>query len=98
MPQTEDIDYSVDSFAIEDSIVDKPDDSVQVANGSAIKEIDDYLEKAIVEHNTFDVLNLPTNPTEKEKLAAFNMMAIHKGLVMHLRRIKSIIKEIAEEN
>lgn len=97
MPQTEDIEYSVDPFAIADEET-KTDDPEQTVNDVAIKEIDEYLKKAIREHNTFDAINLPANATPAEKIAAFDMMAIHKGLIMHLRQIRTIISGIGKEN
>lgn len=100
---TEDEDYlisgEVDDFAIEDdeglSGIAGED---QTAETKVIQEIRTYLKTAIAEHNTFDVIELQNNATPEQKIAAFDMMAIHKGLIMHLRNVQAIINSKVREN
>lgn len=90
----------VDDFAVEDDT--NPDagvaDEDQTAETKVIQEIRAYLKTAIAEHNTFDVIELANNATPEQKIAAFDMMAIHKGLIMHLRNVQTIINNKVREN
>lgn len=100
---TEDEDYlisgEVDDFAIEDENEDAGvADEEQTAETKVIQEIRTYLKTAIAEHNTFDVIELQNNATPEQKIAAFDMMAIHKGLIMHLRNVQTIINNKVREN
>jgi hypothetical protein len=101
---TEDEDYlisgEVDDFAIEDENADEAGvgDEDQTAETKVIQEIRTYLKTAIAEHNTFDVIELQNNATPEQKIAAFDMMAIHKGLIMHLRNVQTIINNKVKEN
>lgn len=90
----------VDDFAIEDDISDDAGilDDEQSVETKVIQEIREYLKTAKAEHNTFDVLDLPNNATTEQKIAAFDMMAIHKGVTMHLRNIETIINNKVREN
>ena len=90
----------VDDFAIEDDISDDAGilDEEQSAETKVIQEIRTYLKTAIEEHNTFDVIELSNNATPEQKIAAFDMMAIHKGLIMHLRNVQTIINNKVREN
>lgn len=88
---TEDAPYAhIDDFAIED-----PDTAQQVSQENnesrKVAEIKRYIKAAILEHNSFDVLNLPANAKPEEKMAVFDEIAIHKGVAMHLRNIEAII-------
>lgn len=94
MAETEDVPYSVSEFATPED--EKQPDEDQ-PNKSVLVEMQKYLREAIAEHNTFDVVNLPDNATKEEKVAAFDMMAIHKGLVMHLRTVKTMIDNKIKE-
>lgn len=90
----------VDDFAIEDDISDDAgiQGDEQTVETKLIQEIRAYLKTAKAEHNTFDVLDLPNNATQEQKVAAFDMMAIHKGVTMHLRNIETIINNKVREN
>ena len=101
---TEDEDYlisgEVDDFAFEDETADSAGiaDEEQSAETKVIQEIRAYLKTAITEHNTLDVLELPNNATPEQKAASFDMIAIHKGVIMHLRNIQTIINNKIREN
>lgn len=103
----EDEDYlisdEVDDFAYEDENADDAGlglvgDEELSAETKVIQEIREYLKTAIKEHNTFDVIELQNNATPEQKIAAFDMMAIHKGLIMHLRNVQTIINNKVKEN
>lgn len=90
---------AVDDFAIEDETDDIGiADEEQSVETKVIQEIRTYLKTAIIEHNTFDVIELANNATTEQKVAAFDMMAIHKGLIMHLRNVQTIINNKVREN
>ena len=102
--ETEDdylISDTVDEFAVADkeALDDEPDefDTEQVVNVRTIQEILAYCDEEIAKSNSFDVLNIPQNATDEQKIAVFNELAIHKGVVMHLRNIKAIITDKARE-
>lgn len=106
MPPTEDNEYLVSSTVDEFAVADEEaldDDEVdeletdQVINASIIKEIQEYCATEVAKGNSFDVLNIPQNATDEQRLAVFNEMAIHKGVVMHLRNIQTIITNKIKE-
>lgn len=97
---TEDVPYSsVDDFASPDEEKRTPD--VDQANKSVLRQVSEELEKDIAEQSSFDSLNLPSNATAEQKIAAFDEMAIHKGLALHLKKYKLMIdsklKELEEK-
>lgn len=94
---TEDVPYEVDDFATSDDEpdTDTPDQTVETV---LIKDLRKYLKEAIVEHSSFDAIHVPANATPEQKIAAFDDMAIHKGLVMHLRNVQQIINNKVKEN
>lgn len=94
MAETEDVPYEVSDFATPDKEEEQDPDQ---PNKSVLLEVAEYCEKQIAEHNTFDVINLPANAKPEEKVAAFDDMAIHKGVAMHLRNIKSMIDDKLKE-
>lgn len=107
--QIEDEDYlvsnAVDDFAIADEAAldsveeDIDDDELeQNVNAQAINEIRQYLKDNIAVHNSFDVLQLPQNAKPEEKIAVFDEMFNHKGIVYHLRQIEQIINTKVKEN
>lgn len=92
---TEDIPYEVDDFATPDeeprgADPDQPHKSVLV-------EISKELARDIASNNSFDVINLPANATPEQKIAAFDDMAIHKGLTLHLKKYKVMIDNKIKE-
>lgn len=96
MAQTEDIPYEVDEFALEDTTLESdPED--QTAETTLIRKIRSYLKTEIQKSTTFDVINLPANATPEQKIAAFDEMAIHKGVAMHLRNVQQIINDMVKE-
>lgn len=107
--QTEDDPYLVsavvDDFAVADeAALDEVDDDTSdlaetsiVVNQSIIDEIEEYCNTAIAETNSFDILQLPTNATEEQKLAVYDEMFRYKGLVHHLRQIQTIIQNKVKE-
>lgn len=97
MAETEDIPYTAPDFATPDE--EQESEEVVLSKDSAlVKAVRKYLQDAIKNHSSFDVINLPANATPEQKIAAFDDMAIHKGLVMHLRSLQQVLNNIIEEN
>lgn len=96
MSQTEDIPYEVSDFATPDKEPSKTADPDQ-PNKSVLIEISKELAKDIADHNSFDVIHLPANAKPEEKIAAFDEIAIHKGLALHLKKYKSMIDDKIKE-
>lgn len=103
IPATEDEDYlvsgAVDEFAIADEdALDNPDideeDTDQVINSQLFIEINKYLDEAITEHNSVDIIDL----TQQAKMNPTQQIAVHKCVVQHLRAIKQMIKDKREES
>lgn len=99
---TEDEDYlvstAVDEFAIADEdALDNPDadheDTDQVINTQLFADISKYLDEAILEHNSNDIIDL----TEAAKMTPTQQIAMHKCVVQHLRAIRQTIKDKREE-
>jgi hypothetical protein len=97
---TEDIAYDapIDEFAFEDEATIGVAEEEQTVETKLTQEILAYCDKAIGEHNSFDVLNIPQNATHEQKIAVFDEMFNHKGLVHHLRQIQAMIKTKVREN
>lgn len=96
---TEDIPYTAPDFAIDDSSDDVSNGETQLSPQNAlVKALRAYTKKAIIDHNSFDVLNIPQNATPEEKCAVFDEMFNHKGLVSHLRQVEEIINNFVKEN
>lgn len=91
---TEDVPYNAPDFVTPDKDNEQDEDQ---PNKSVLLDVLQYCEKAILEHNTFDVLSLPQNATPEDKCAVFDEMFNHKGVVMHLRNIKNMIEDKVEE-
>lgn len=91
---TEDIPYGVSDYAMTKEEV-APD--VDRPNKSVLLKVQKYLEQQIERSLSIDALSLPHNATDEEKVAAFNEIAIHKGVAMHLRNIKSTIDNKVKE-
>lgn len=99
MEPTEDIPYTAPDFAIDDSEDSVSDEDKKLSPRNAlVKALRAYTKKAIIDHNSFDVLNIPQNATPEEKCAVFDEMFNHKGLVAHLRQIDEIINNFVKEN
>lgn len=93
----EDVNYEVDSFAIED-LPDTSDELEGISPESAlVQELRAYLDKALAEHNSFDVLHIPQNATPEDKVAVFDEMFNHKGMVHHIRQLQQIINNRVKE-
>lgn len=90
MAQTEDIPYNVSDFATPE--VEKKADPDQ-SNKSVLLDIQKYLQEAIAEHNTFDVIDL----TEQAKMTPTQQIAVHKLVAEHIRNIKSTIDNKIKE-
>ncbi len=93
---TEDIPYEVDDFATPDTETPKGAD-VDQPNKSVLKELSKELAQDIKANKSFDVINLPANATPEQKIAAFDDMAIHKGLALHLEKYKVMIDNKLKE-
>lgn len=90
--QNEDIDYNttVGDHAVPED--DKQEDEDQ-PNKSVLLEVQKYLDKAIIEHNSLDPIDL----TEQAKLNPGQQILMHKLVVSHLRNIKSTIDDKLKE-
>lgn len=92
---TEDDNYlvsgEVEGFAIDDSAELDSNDEDMTVETVLIREIRKYIRDTVALHNSFDVLNLPQNATDVDKIAVFDEMFNHKGIVHHLRQIEGII-------
>lgn len=95
---TEDIDYTgeVDDFAVADPETPKGADPDQ-PNKSVLKEVSEELARDIATNNSFDVIHVPANAKPEDKIAAFDDIAIHKGLALHLEKYKVMIDNKLKE-
>jgi hypothetical protein len=87
---TEDIPYNISDFATPDK--EEEQDSEQ-PNKSVLLDALTYIDEAIAEHNTFDVIDL----SESAKMTATQQIAVHKLVTSHLRSIKNIINDKVKE-
>lgn len=86
----EDIEYTVGDHATPDEeTATDPDQQ----NKSVLKDIQKYLEEAVAEHRTIDVIDL----TEQGKMTPTQQIAVHKIVVSHLQNIKSTIDNKIKE-
>ncbi len=90
MAQTEDIPYEVSEFATPEP--EKKVDEDQ-PNKSVLLQVQKYLDEAIAEHNTLDVIDL----TEAGKMTPTQQVAVHKLVVNHLRSVKTEIDNKLKE-
>lgn len=81
MAENEDIPYGVSDFATPEP--EKQQDEDQPYKGVLV-EVQKYLDEAIAEHNSFDVIDL----TEAGKMNPTQQIAVHKLVVNHLRAVK----------
>lgn len=93
---TEDIPYEVDDFTTPENETPKGADADQ-PNKSVLVELSNELKRDIALNKSFDVINLPANATPEQKIAAFDDMAIHKGLALHLQKYKVMIDNKIKE-
>jgi len=91
----EDITGDVDPFAIEDEPDRTPDPDQ--AKKSVLEAVVKELEEDIAVHSSFDVINLPANATPEQKVGAYDEIAIHKGLALHLKKYKIMINNKLKE-
>lgn len=91
-----DPDYLVSDHAVADDDRDKAADPDQ-PNKSILHKVSQELAKDIETHNSFDSLNLPANATAEQKIAAYDEIAIHKGLALHLQKYKYMIDDKIKE-
>lgn len=80
--ENEDIPYNVSDFATPDKKEEQVDDD-QAYKG-VLLEVQKYLDDAIAEHNSFDVIDL----TESAKMNPTQQIAVNKQVVHHLRAVK----------
>lgn len=93
---TEDIPYTAPDFATPDEEQPKGAD-VDQPNKSVLVEVSKEMAKDISDNRSFDIINLPANATPEQKIAAFDDMAIHKGLAIHLKKYKIMIDNKIKE-
>lgn len=96
MEPTEDIPYEVESFATPDRETPKGAD-VDQPNKSVLQELSEELAHDIENNNSFNVITLPVNATPEQKIGAFDDMAIHKGLALHLEKYKLMVDNKIKE-
>lgn len=88
---TEDIPYSVSDHATPEPEKNKEDDDQP--NKTVLLEVQKYLDEAIAEHNSFDVIDL----TEQAKMTPGQQIGMQKNVVHHLRHIKTVIDSKLKE-
>ncbi|MES2367789.1 MAG: hypothetical protein V4563_18070 [Pseudomonadota bacterium] len=93
---TEDIPYEVSDIATPDKETPKGAD-VDQPRKSVLKEVSEELAVDIASNNSFSVITLPSNATPEQKIAAFDDMAIHKGLALYLEKYKLMIDNKLKE-
>lgn len=92
MAETEDIPYEISDHVVADE--DKNTDGEdQVVDKVLVKEIHTYLDEAVAEHNSLDLIDL----TEQAKMTPAQQIAVHKLMVNHLRNLKAVIDNIIKE-
>lgn len=91
MAETEDIPYNVSDFATPEP--ETPVDDDDQPNKSVLLEVQKYLDEAIIEHNSLDVIDL----TETAKLNPGQQIAVAKQVVNHLRNVKADIDKKIKE-
>lgn len=94
---TEDIPYEIDDMAISVEEDKRPDPDNGRKRKSVLKQLSEELEHDIQTNNSFDVIQLPANAKPEDKIAAFDQMAIHKGLALHLQKYKVMIDNKLKE-
>lgn len=87
---TEDIPYNISEFATPDK-EEAPDPDQP--NKSVLNDALTYVDEAIAEHNTFDVIDL----TESAKMTTTQQIAVHKLVTQHLRSIRNVINDKLKE-
>lgn len=92
---TEDIPYAVSNFAIPEP-EDRTPDPDQVKKSVLVK-VADSLADDIAFYSNFESLELPNNATREEKIAAYDTIAIYKGLSLHLKKYKTMIDNKLKE-
>ena len=91
MAENEDLDYiHTPDFATPED--EKQPDEDQPYKGVLV-EVKKYLNDSIVEHNSFDVIDL----TESAKMTPTQQIAVHKSVVHHLKYIKNEINNKIKE-
>lgn len=93
--QNEDIDYTTapDFATPEDE--SKPDEDQP--NKSVLYEVAKEIARDIKIYNSLDGIGLPANATPQDKIAAFDQMAINKGLALNLQKYKLMIDNKIKE-
>lgn len=91
MALTEDIPYTAPDFVTPDKKEDAQD--VDQPNKSVLLDTVEYLDEAIQEHNTLDVIDLQ----ETAKMTPTQQVAVHKLVTQHLRSVKNIISNKVKE-
>lgn len=90
MAETEDVPYNVSEFATPEDEKTTDDDQ---PNKSVLLEVQKYLDEAIAEHSSFDVIDL----TEQAKMSPTQQIGMHKNVVHHLRHAKTVIDNKLKE-
>lgn len=90
MAETEDVPYTAPDFATPEKDDEQNDEQ---PNKSVLLDAQKYLEEAIEEHNTLDVIDL----METAKMTPTQQVAVHKFVIQHLRAIKNIIDDKVKE-
>lgn len=96
MAETEDIPYNVDEFATPEKEQPKGADVDQPIK-SILKEVSEEIANDIATQNSFSSIELPVNAKPEDKIAAYDQIAIHKGLALHLNKYKVMIDNKLKE-
>lgn len=88
----EDVPYEVSDFATPEPEEEREPDEDKPYKGVLV-QVQKYLKEAIVEHNSFDVLDL----TEAAKMNPTQQIAVHKVIVKHLRAVKKQVDNKLKE-
>lgn len=91
MAENEDIDYTISDHATSEP--EKKGDDDDQPNKSVLIEVQRYLDEAIAEHNSFDVIDL----TEAAKMTPTQQIAVHKSVVHHLKAAKTEVDNKLKE-
>jgi len=94
MAANEDVPYIVGDHAI---LEDKPPVDVDQPNKPILTELLEEIEADIAYNQSFEAIDIPANATPEQKIAAFDDMAIHKGLAIYLGKYKVMIENKIKE-
>jgi hypothetical protein len=87
---TEDIPYNISDFATPDT---KEEQDPDQPNKSVLHEMMTYIDGALSEHNSFDVIDL----ADTAKMDPRQQIAVHKLVTQHLRSVRNVLNDKIRE-